>query len=187
MERRSLKILAVVGVTLFCSLAVAQTPNGRPSAENSFSVRPSEYSGGGQQGGYDYPTFAYDGSFKTCSGINLQYGNLGTKDSWETWGGFPSAPSGATGMQLNVNSSASVGEGGFAYLKYSLDGGSSSQYMYIVGAYGLLSQQTNYISLSNTQDLTKIEVFAEVVVSSDGHFASSASQSICEIWISGTD
>ncbi len=187
MRRRFWRTLILIGAVALATFANAQTSNeknGEPA--NAFSVSPSEYSSGGQ--GYDDPTNAYDGNLATASSASVAYGNIGSKGAIETWYGFPNAPAGATGMQLNVSSSESTTQGGSAWVEYSVDGGTTFQYMLeVIGCCGTVPQHTIYEPLSDSQDLTKVQVKVEVIASSNGHFASTASQSVYEIWISGTD
>jgi hypothetical protein len=173
-----------VAATLAIGLSIAAL--GQDSVSNSsFTVRPTAYSG---NPGYIDPSNAYDGNLSTASGQAVGASGKGATARIETWYGFPSTPSGATGMQLSINSSAlTSGYAGFAFLEYSLDGGNTFNMVY-----GLLTNQswplqTNVIALSNSQDLTKVQVRGEVSALSVGTGGSYATQSIYEIWITGND
>jgi hypothetical protein len=184
----SIAVLVTFG--LLSAIAHSQVTAGSDTAPppGTFTLRPSTYSGGGLGGPYSHPTYAYDGSFTTAStGSVVQLiGIKGATVSYETWFGFPSAPPGASGIQLNVNSAAVSSRGGDAILYYSLDRGATFKTVYSVNN-SSRGQQTDVISLSDTQDLTQVRVKGWIVADTDGTFQSTASQSIYEIWISGND
>jgi hypothetical protein len=166
----------------------AQTPGLQDNAPGTFSTRPSEYSGGGTSGsGYFNPPYAYDGSFTTASTDSVSQGFKGSTVAYETWFGFSSKPPGATNIQLNVNSAASVGPGGGALIYYSLDGGRTFTGLSSIFNNKSRPQQTDVLPLNDTQDLTQVQVKAYIMAVSVGMGASSASQSVYEIWISGSD
>lgn len=190
----SLGLLSAMGVsqvanpeahTLMMSPVAANDDSHGGSVQNgaSFTDRPSADSG---SPGYNSPAAAFDGNLTTASFSNLTQAIKGATSRIETWFGFPSTPPGASGMVLNISSSASVGRGGTASLSYSLNGGTTFTSIYFLET-GSRSKQTDMISLSNTQDLTKIQVKAQDAAFSDGTFVSTADQSIYEIWVTGTD
>lgn len=151
----------------------------------SFTLWPSTYSG---TPGYPNPTYAYDDNFTTASSVSLTQLGKGANARLEDWFGFPAAPSGATGLTLNINSSAVTGTGGDAIIYYSLDGGATFTTVYNLLSNHSRAQQTDVITLSDSQDLTQVRVRAQagaVVISPGGE--STASQSVYEIWISGND
>jgi hypothetical protein len=177
MKLKMWRIAALLTISLFSTFTFAQT---------NFTVRPSEYSG---SPGYNNPTEAYDGNLSTASSVELVQLGLGAISRIETWYGFPSAPIGATGMQLNINSAAATGHDGTAEVSYSLDGGTTFTILYVLPlSYETHSKQTNAIPISDGQDLTKVRIKAQATanVGIAGQEASS-SQWIYEIWISGTD
>jgi len=151
----------------------------------SFTLRPTSYIAG--FGGYANPTYAYDNDFTTASSIDSLRFAKGASFVTETWLGFPSAPPGASGLQLNINSLGAAGRGGQVILYYSLDGGTTYQTVYTIRPLQSRGQQTDTITLSSSQDLTKVRVQGYALVFTDGTFVSEASQSIVEIWITGTD
>ncbi len=156
------------------------------AAASTFTVRPSAYfsSGGGVP--YSNPPYAYDGNFTTASIGFEREAVKGFILSYETWWGFPSAPPGATQMQLNVSSAYSSTRGGYAYLWYSLDGGNTFTQVYAEEGQ-VRGQETNVIPLSESQDLTKVRVEVRCMAGSDGTFQSASEQWVYEIWISGTE
>jgi hypothetical protein len=160
--------------------------SGRISGQ-SFTLRPTAYETGAG-GPFSEPALAYDDNFTSASvgtAAVVGQGHKGGDSATEIWYGFPSAPPGASGLELNISSSASIGHGGTAVLYYSTDGGSTFQqiYLYLIGSH---PQSTVSVSLSSSQDLTKIQVKAQVTELSDGTFAASSTYSIYEVWISGT-
>jgi hypothetical protein len=166
-------------VILVCLLSVSV------ASASPFTLRPTSYIAG--WGGYAWPLYAYDNNLSTASSIDsLRYAK-GANTISETWLGFASAPPGASEMQLHINSAAASGEGGTVTLFYSLDGGVTYQVIYRVFPLQSRGQQTDTITLSSSQDLTKVRVQGSALVFSDGTFWSSAAQSIYEIWITGTD
>lgn len=175
METKMWRIVALATLALLSGMAVGQEPPG------AFTLRPTASSGT-----YLNPASAYDGSFTTYSYGSVTQSLKGTKSKTETWSGFSSAPPGASGMQLNINSSATTQTGGTAQLEYSLDGGTTFTSVYFLENTSR-GQQTDSIALSNTQDLTKIQVKANVFAFSDGTYNTTSTQKVYEIWISGTD
>ena len=93
-------------------------------------------------------------------------------------------------MILHIDSSGFVSSGtgsiGAATLSYSIDGGNTFTNVYYLYGNGSFGPQTNTISLSNSQDLTKIQVQAKILTDSSGSGAS-ATQNIIEIWITGSE
>jgi hypothetical protein len=158
--------------------------SGRASAQ-SFTLRPTTYENGTRP--FSEPTLAYDGNFTSASvgTASVLMGHKGGESATETWSGFPSAPPGASGLELNISSSTNTGHGGMAVLSYSTDGGSTFNqiYLYLNGSH---PQGTVSVPLSSTQDLTKVQVEARVTELSDGTFTATSTQNIYEVWISGT-
>jgi hypothetical protein len=183
---QSIAVLLMLGFVSTAAISQAAPDVDTASPSATFTVRPSAYSGGGAGGPYLDPTYAYDDNLSTASTGSVSQAIKGAKVSYETWYGFPSAPPDASAMQLNVSSSAASGRGGDAILYYSLNGGTTFQPIYSV-LNGSRAKQTDVISLSNTQDLTQVQVKAYILADTDGTFLSTASQSIYEIWITGTD
>jgi hypothetical protein len=149
-----------------------------------FTVRPSSYINGFIP--YLNPTYAYDGNLNTASTGTVNEAIKGAKSAIETWDGFPATPPGATGMKLNITSSASVTRGLGVTLSYSLNGGSTFTTVYFLES-GSRSKQTDMVALSNSQDLTKVQVKGEATAFSDGTFISTDTQSIFEISVTGND
>ncbi len=140
--------------------------------------------------GYNSPTYAYDNNLSTASG-QTEGDCVGAVSASETWYGFPAAHSGASDVQLNVNSygegSGTGGGGGTVSLSYSLDGGNTFSSIYFIAARGTHSQQWNAVSLSPTQDLTKVRVKGLIeAIGANGDGCGSATQSIYEINITYT-
>lgn len=158
-------------------------------ANAQFPVRPSEYSSSCANN-YADPPAAYDGSLTTASYASIAQYVKGAVVACETWYGFPSES--GTQMNLNVSTSAQVSgtpgkSGGEVQLLYSLDGGSTWTPFYTLFNNGQLNQQTYSVALSNSQDLTKIQIEGRCVASV-GYVGYSAScqQGVYEIWVSGT-
>src|ERR1700683_16489 len=179
---QSVAVLLMLGFLSTVAISQEAADAGTASPSATFTLRPSAYSGGGAGGPYINPTYAYDDNFTTASTGSVVEGNKGAKVSYETWFGFPSAPPDASGIQLNVNSSAATGRGGDAILYYSLNGGTTFETIYSV-LNSSRAKQTDVISLSDTQDLTQVQVKGYILADTDGTFGSTASQSIYEIWI----
>jgi hypothetical protein len=182
----SIAVLLMLGFLSTAAISQEAADVGTASPSATFTLRPTAYSGGGAGGPYLDPTYAYDDNLATASTGSVSEAIKGAKVSYETWYGFASAPPDASAIQLNVSSSASTGRGGDAILYYSLNGGSTFQIIYSV-LNGSRAKQTDVISLTDTQDLTQVQVKAYILADTDGTFLSTASQSIYEIWISGTD
>ncbi len=157
---------------------------GELSHAATFTVYPSTFSG---SPGYSNPTSAYDGSFTTASSVSLTQLQKGGSGRLEDWLGFPARPGGATGLTLNINSSAATGPGGQVRISYSLDGGNTFTSVYCLCYGGSRAQATDTISLSDSQDLTQVRVRAQALAQSVGTGESTASSSVYEIWISGSD
>lgn len=169
------------------SLVAMNTDSSRlPATEApaTFIRYPTEYT----TPGYLDPQYAYDGNLSTAAIGNVVQGVKGAKSEFETWYGFPSTPPHASGMKLNITSSASLSGGGDVQLSYSLNGGSTFTSVYFLDAPGSRSKQTDSITLANTQDLTKIQVKGGVTaLSIGGSGASQAIQDVYEINVTGTD
>lgn len=178
--KRTLIVIMVPLITAMLSvIAQAQTPG-------TFTDRPSTFSSPGTP--YLNPPSAYDGSFSTSSSGNVTEGVKGAKSDIEVWSGFSSAPPGANTIKLNVNSSASVNANGTVTVSYSLNGGAGFTTLYLLDfGGGTRSQRTDTITLSNTQDLTKVQVKAESTAFNIGSGIGTAQSAIFEIWISGND
>jgi len=174
MQTKLSRIVALVTLALLSSMAVGQEMG-------AFTLRPTSSSGT-----YLNPASAYDGSLTTYSYGTVTQSLKGAKTKTETWSGFSSAPPGASGMQLNINSSATTQVGGTAEIDYSLDGGTTFTSVYFLENTSR-GQQTDSIALSNTQDLTKVRVKGSVFAFSDGTYNTTSTQKVYEIWISGTD
>jgi hypothetical protein len=158
-------------------------------AQEQFTERPTEYSSNCAFA-YNNPPYAYDDNFSTASSQNLAQGGKGGKSACETWSGFASA-SGATDIQLNVSSSASVSSGsgavGAASLSYSLDGGQTFNDIYYIAGTTSVNKQTFVINLSGSANLTEVQVKGYITVVSGNDNGAGATQSIYEIWITGND
>jgi hypothetical protein len=174
MKTKIWRIAALAALALLSCMAVGQEPG-------AFTLRPSTSSGT-----YLNPASAYDGSFTTYSYGTVTQSLKGAKSKTETWSGFSSAPPGASGMQLNINSSATTQTGGTAEIDYSLNGGTTFTSVYFLENTSR-GQQTDSIALSNTQDLTKVRVKGNVYAFSDGTYNTTSMQKVYEIWISGTN
>lgn len=101
----------------------------RPVPGTPFTIRPTTYSG---SPGYANPPLAYDSSLTTASNGSVSRFQKGSSFKTETWFGFPSAPPGASGMQLNINSAANTGLNGTAMISYSLNGGTTFTTVYFL-------------------------------------------------------
>jgi hypothetical protein len=201
-------IAAVLAASMLSTVAVSQVSNSAPAASfasvaltesahsvdsvdiepgyepGAFTVRPSAFINGANP--YLNPANAYDGNLNTASTGTAIEAIKGIKSVIETWDGFPATPPGATGMKLNISSSASLSMGLSVTLSYSLNGGSTFTTVYFIDS-GSRSKQTDMIALSNSQDLTKVQVKGEASAFSDDTFISTATQSIFEIWVTGND
>jgi hypothetical protein len=166
--------IAALLMLMLPALAKGQEPT-------TFPIRPTT-----SAGTYLNPASAYDGSLTTYSYGTVTQSLKGAKTKTETWSGFASAPPGASGMMLNINSSATTQTGGTAEIDYSLNGGTTFTSVYFLENTSR-GQQTDSIALSNTQDLTKIQVKGSVFVFSDGTYNTTSTQKVYEIWITGTD
>src|SRR5260370_11130469 len=140
-----------------------------------FTLRPTTASGT-----YLNPASAYDGSLTTYSYGTVTQSLKGAKTKTETWSGVSSAPPGASGMMLNINSSATTQTGGTAEIDYSLNGGTTFTSVYFLENTSR-AQQTDSIALSNTQELTKIQVKGSVFVFSDGTYNTTSTQKLYQI------
>jgi hypothetical protein len=174
MKNRSNLPLFFVMAALFLAFATG-------IANAQFIDRPSEYSSSCDFP-YSNPTYAYDGNPATYSYGEVSENN-GVENACETWYGFKSES--GTDMVLCILNSASTSSSGgtpVATLSYSLDGGSSFTDIYSIGK-GSISETTSAVSLSNTQDLTKVQVKGEVAVAGVDGYGAGADQAIYEIWI----
>ena len=149
---------------------------------------PTEYSGCPTP--YSNPTYAYDGNLATASIGSVVQGVKGAKATCETWYGFRAVT--GTNFKLNITSSGmsgsedGTGGAGFFELTYSLDGGTTFTTIYDIND-GTRSKQTDSISLSNSQNLTKVEVKAQAdALFVGGTGAGYADQDIYEISITYT-
>jgi hypothetical protein len=130
---------------------------------------------------YTNPGNAEDGNLSTSSnGVSSPSQQL----SGEIWSGFTNI-SGATSVKLKVSSAANCATSSDGIeLNYSLDGGSTWNLVYIMGLFGgscvNRTQQTDIITLSNSQDLTQVKVLA--LFSSTG----SSSHQVYDVWLEVT-
>lgn len=162
---------------------VGRTPRFTPS---TFPLRPSAYSTTTVTG-YNSPANAYDGNFTTYSYISLDIEGSSLERN-EFWYGFPSKPSGASGMALNVESAAVAGPNGFVQLFYSTDGGDTFTQIYGIVNNVNRPEQIDTIPLNSSIDTTQVQVKAvAAAVSYPRGPGSSASQQVYEIWITGTN
>ena len=176
--KKTLIVFVVPLITTALSvIAQAQTPG-------TFTDRPTIHSSPGTP--YLNPANAYDGSFSTSSTGNVTEGVKGAKSDIEVWSGFSSAPGGANTIKLNVNSSASSNANGTVAVSYSLNGGSTFTTLYLIEN-GTRGQQSDSVTLSNSQDLTQVQVKAEATAFNIGSGIGTAQNAIFEIWISGSD
>lgn len=175
MEKRIWRTTAALVLGLLSTVATAQS---------SFTRRPTAYSGGVIS--YVDASAAYDGSLTTAATASIIQTAKGSSLATETWDGFPSAPSGVTQMQLNVNSAVVNGYNGTAIIYYSVDGGNSFTPIY-AQLEGSRSQRTDVVPLADTLDITKVQVKAEIIAIDIGGPESTAAQWVYEIWISGTN
>jgi hypothetical protein len=140
---------------------------------------------------YLNPTYAYDGNLSTNSSGSVVQGVKGAKSACETWYGF-SAVTG-TNFKLNVTSSGASGDeggtggSGWFVLYYSLDGGATFKEIYFIEN-GSRGKKTDSISLSNSQDLAKVQVKGDATALdiTMGGGAGFAHQEIYEISITYT-
>jgi hypothetical protein len=191
MEMNVLAISSLLAAVLFSTptgysgdLAKSVENKVAKSTQTIFTLRPSVYSG---NPGYSSPTSAYDGNFSTASSVYLSaVGGKGGPSRQEDWFGFPAKPTGATGLTLNINFSAVTSGSGEAQIEYSLDGGTSFTRAYLVEGNKSSPQGTGTLALSNTQDTTQIRVRAQASALTLGPL-STTSESVYEIWISGTN
>lgn len=179
MKKTLIMTVATLIVTLLPVIANGQTPG-------TFRDPPTTSSSPGTP--YLNPSLAYDNNLSTAATASVTEGVKGAKSDIEIWSGFSSAPSGANTIKLNVNSSASVNANGTVTVSYSLNGGAGFTTLYLLDfGGGTRGQQTDTITLSNTQDLTKVQVKAESTAFNIGSGIGTASNHIFEIWISGND
>lgn len=164
----------IIGAIALSTLAYGQTFTDRPTTQSSPGTP------------YLNPTEAYDNNLSTAATASVTEGVKGAKSDIEVWSGFSSAPPGATDIELNVNSSGSTNSEGLVTVSYSLNGGATFTTLYMIEGTSR-SKQTDSVSLSNSQDLTKVQVKAEATAFNTGSGAGTASNSIFEIWISGND
>lgn len=135
-------------------------------------------------GGYQSPASAYDGNLTSASS-KFVFCEIGSKLGFETWSGFPVRPPGRTGLKLFVNSAASpVSVGGEVELLYSFDGGATFNTIYNIWGQNR-GQQTNSVNIADSQDLTKVQVYASVHCNyvPPPNPEPYAGQSVYEIWI----
>jgi hypothetical protein len=166
-----------IAAILLSTFAHGQTPG-------TFTDRPTTYSSPGTS--YLNPAYAYDNNFSTAATASVTEGVKGAKSDIEIWSGFSGAPGGANSMQLNVNSSASGNAGGIVTVSYSLNGGATFTTLYMIEN-ATRGQQTDSVTLSNSQNLTEVQVKAEATALNIGSGAGTASNAVYEIWISGSD
>lgn len=190
------RIVIVWVVVSLASLAAAQT----------FAERPTAYSSTGTP--FMYPANAYDGNLGTAAVANAARVGKGMVTDKETWYGFPVKPSGSNGMQLHIDSAVTMLVEGCisgpnectASLQYSLNGGQSWIGVYFVENTSR-ALQTDVIPLSDSQDLTQVQVRAiayaaetcdSLVDPTDcppgsGRNTVRTTQQVFEIWITGND
>ena len=169
--------LIAMAVPLFAVLSLtvhAQTFTDRPTTQSTPGTP------------YLNPAKAYDDNFSTAATASVTEGVKGAKSDIEIWSGFSSAPGGANTIKLNVNSSASCNALGTVTVSYSLNGGSTFTVLYMLEN-GTRGQQTDSVSLSNSQNLTEVQVKAESTAFNTGSGIGTAANSAFEIWISGND
>jgi hypothetical protein len=142
-------------------------------AQSTTIYRPSAYSGGR----YINPAYAYDGISSTYSYAN-ESNNLGAN---EYWYGFSAVLGTPSSVKLKITSSVGGSTGATALLAYSTDGGVNWTYIY--SGVHTRSQQTDDVVLSNSQDLTKVRVEAQVYAP----ITTGIQQNIYEIWIEVTE
>lgn len=176
--KRKLIISAVPVIAVVLSVvAHAQTPG-------TFRDPPTTYSSPGTP--YLNPADAYDNNFSTAATASVTEGVKGAKSDIEVWSGFSSAPAGANTIKLNINSSASANAEGFVAISYSLNDGATFTRLYMIQN-ATRGQQTDSVTLSNSQDLTKVQVKAQTTAFNTGSGIGTASNAVYEIWISGND
>jgi hypothetical protein len=164
----------LLGAIALSTLAHGQTFTDRPTTQSSPGTP------------YLSPANAYDNNLSTAATASVTEGVKGAKSDIEVWSGFSSAPADANTIELNISSSASANSLGIVAVYYSLDGGTTFTTLYMIEG-TTRSKQTNSVSLSNSQDLTKVQVKAEATAFNTGSGAGTATSSIYEIWISGND
>lgn len=110
---------------------------------------------------YTNPTTAYDGNEGTAATLYMQHTHEYAGCIW-TFSAFPGLDSATvvTGAQLKIMSEAkpSSGFAGHCDIWYSLDGGTTFTSKYVT--FGIRSQQYDTVTLSTSQDFTKIQVMA---------------------------
>jgi hypothetical protein len=165
--------------------STSRLPKSGLTTLTAFTLRPTIFS---PSIGYSNPALAFDANFSTASSITVSHVGKGATSRTQDWWGFPNAPTGATGMTLNVNSSAATAggpsSGGAALVYYSLDNGANFTLLFIVQNGQTKVPSTNTLALSNSQNLSLVRVRAEASVYTLGP-ALQTTQSVYEIWISG--
>ena len=143
--------------------------------------RPSAYS----TPGYNNPANAYDGNSTTYS-LGNGSGYSGNCCNDEKWHGFSAVTGTPTSIVLKVTSQVGGTSPCSALLAYATDGGGNPDtYKYIYTGALNRSQRTDDVTLSNSQDLTKVLVQGEVSCPL-GSYAG-IQQLIYEIWIEVTE
>jgi CSLREA domain-containing protein len=142
--------------------SITQTTTTSLVVHGTIILRPTTFTSLGTA--YANPANAEDGNLSTfANGIV----NGGT--SSEYWKSFGSAPGSASQINLKVSSAADCLDQDMdgAEIAYSLDGGSTFHHIYAQGTLGTdacsnRTQQTDTVALPATQDITKVQVFAEL-------------------------
>lgn len=180
MKMKIIRMATVILFGLLASMAAAQTFTRRPTAFNSGGWSP-----------YVTPTNAYDNNSTTAATASVQQVGVGSKGQQEIWYAFPSAPSGASGMQLNITSAAQetmpacLSAECSAEIQFDLGDGHGWQPVYIMEGVASRAKQTDVILLDDTQDLTKVRVLAVALADNPGGGTIRTQQQVYEIWISG--
>src|SRR5947207_13099832 len=94
MQMKTTRVAAVMLFGVVASMAAAQTFTVRPTAFTTFLTHPQ----------FANPANAYDNNSTTAATANLLQVGKGGKDQGQQWYGFPSAPPGASGVQLHITS-----------------------------------------------------------------------------------
>jgi len=149
-------------------------------AQTTTIYRPSAY----KPSNYNNPRNAFDGNSTTYS-LGNGSGYAGACCAAETWYGFSAAAGTPTSIKLKVTSQVGGTSPCTALLQYAMDGGGNPlTYTSIYALAVNRSQRTDDITLSNSQDLTKVVVYGQVNCPNGSQ--AGIQQLVYEIWIEVT-
>jgi len=143
------------------------------------NLSPTTWTTDGQPHACGGPQYAADGNSSTYSICTQVFGQSG--GDGEIWAGFPAGNPDPPAPKLNITVGSNISNpDGEVQSKYSLDGGTTWTQVFLSGT--TFSKTTYQITLSSSQDMTKVEV--QGAAWGGNGLSGSSSLYVYEIWIS---